>query len=197
MNVKIFVALISPLILFTLITVPVFATKQDPTEQAATKQLATEQDLLELILTPHYGILTTRDLEMYANRPRPIKPFDPKKPSGRENWQCFDSKNISVSYHSWVDDEITGEHNCDMHVRVMKNNEIIHDYGLRRALPVEYCIEKNALWNKIIKNQPYTCLGGIYVGEKKKLLPGATVKVKGWVFDKIKTKEDYDSYFDD
>lgn len=181
MNMRIFVASI----LFSvnaLMIAPVFATKQN---------------LSALILTPHYGILTYRDLEMYAiNRIIPIEPFDPNEFTGREHWQCFDSKDIAVNYHSWVNDDVTGEKYCDMHVVITKNAEKIHDYGLRRAQPVEYCKEKNALWNKIIKNQPYTCLGGIYVGEDK-LLPGATVKVKGWVFDKIKTKKDYDSFFDE
>jgi hypothetical protein len=84
-----------------------------------------------------------------------------------------------------------------MHIIVTLNNQKTHEYGLRRALPVEYCIEKNALWNNMIKNQPYTCLGGSYVGESKKLIQGNKSKVKKWVYDKIKTKKDYDSYFED
>jgi hypothetical protein len=157
---------------------------------------AAKQDLLMLLLTDHYGILNCRDLELYALN-RNVHPFDSKNPPSREYWQCFDSKNIVISYHAWVNDDITGEQNCDMHIIVTLNNQKTHEYGLRRALPVEYCIEKNALWNNMIKNQPYTCLGGSYVGESKKLIQGNKSKVKKWVYDKIKTKKDYDSYFED
>lgn len=174
MNLRVFVTSI----LFACTVVPAFATKQD---------------VSMLLLTDHYGILSNCDLEMYATN-RNIEPFDPKKFNGLEYWQCFDSKNISVDYHAWINDDLTGEQYCDMHIFVMLNNEKVHEYGLRRAQPLAYCKEKKRLWNKIMKNQPYTCIGGIYVGEDKPVL-GSTIRVKGWVYDSIKTKKGYDTYF--
>ena len=167
-------------ILFSIIIIPAYAIKQDPSL---------------LLLTPHYGVLNSKDLELYAKNMN-TEPFDPKHSSGGVNyWQCFKSKNISIAYQSWIDDKTRGTMSCDMDVVVTIDNKKIHRYSLRSAMPLEYCERKKAIWKKIMKDQEYTCFGGNYLSEEKQLINGNMTSVSGWIFDRIKTKKRCNAYF--
>lgn len=153
---------------------------------------AAKQDSSILLLTPHYGVLNQKDLELYAKNIS-IQAFNPEHASGIGYWQCFKSKNILVSYRSW-DDEFSGEY-CDMEITVTVDDNNIHQYGLRRAWPLEYCQRKKMIWNKIMRNQEYTCLGGIYIGKNTTYVKDKAINISGWIFDKIKTKIGCNAYF--
>lgn len=165
------------LLLFWLLMIPLYAS---------------EQDLSMLLLTPHYGILNQKDLELYAQNVN-ICPFDPLRGSGVEYWQCFKSQDVSVSYRSW-DDELTDVY-CEMEIAVNLNGKTTDFYGQRRACPVDYCQLKKLIWDKIMKNQKYVCLGGSYNGRRKMFINGKEIMVRNWVFDKIKTNVGCNAYF--
>jgi len=173
--------MIPKIILFLLIVIPSYAAEHN-------------QSLV--LLTPDYGILSSKDILRYEQS-RNVRPFDPKNSSNINYWQCFESKNVSINWRSWINDGWTRESDeevCDIKI-IVTLDSATHTYFIRRAAPVEYCVRSKAHWTKLMEKEAHVCLGGEYGPNEK---PSSNSNEKSnlyWTFDMIKTHKGCDAYF--
>lgn len=136
------------------------------------------------LLTKDYGILSDSD-------------FKDAKISPAE-WQCFSRKQVSVTFHRWIDtnpDTHRSVKMCDFEIW-NKSTRPLQSYGLRRAKPDDYCVEFKQVWNKITKNAKYICIQGEPMAAATEMVDGKHLIVKGWIWNRIKSKNDCYDYFD-
>ncbi len=145
------------------------------------------------LLTNDYGILNEANLKRYTYEVN-VEPFTGKF-NGLDYWQCYPTKNVTVWYEKETDDPYEKTERGDAHITVSITSTIIYDYVPRRSFSSDYAKEKVSTWKHLIKNQQYTCIGGIYVSTHRKIKDGQEVTEHGWIFENLKTKKGCDSYF--
>ncbi len=123
-----------------------------------------------LLLTDDYGILNDSNLKRYAYEVN-AEPFIGKF-NGLDYWQCYPSKNVTVWYEKQNDDPYDKKARGDAHITVSITPAIIHDYIPRRSFSSDYAKEKVSTWKQLIKDQPYVCIGGIYVSTHTNIIDG-------------------------
>ncbi|OGT54872.1 MAG: hypothetical protein A3F43_00470 [Gammaproteobacteria bacterium RIFCSPHIGHO2_12_FULL_42_10] len=150
------------------------------------------------LLTDDYGILTENDLAKYAAGMKPMPYTD--KSSTLNYWQCFPRDHISITledmgYSSenfgWKDTL------ADIKITAWIKPGVIQEYRMRAMQSASDYENSFRFWRKLMKNQKYVCLAGnIAIAANKIGEDGITREVHSWTFDKIKTKNGCDSYFD-
>lgn len=145
------------------------------------------------LITNDYDILTEANLKRYTKEVN-VETFK-KKFNGLDYWQCFPTKNMTIWYEKQSDDPYEKTERGDAHITIYAGHSVIHDYVPRRSFSSYYAKEKVATWQRLITNQQYACIGGIYVGTYKKNINGQEITEHGWIFENLKTKKGCDSYF--
>jgi hypothetical protein len=153
-------------------------------------------DKTSSLLTDNYGILTKSDVES-SNRDRikPVPNYENAQGTGYRYWQCFSRKEVSLKCRSWESDE-AGHFIGDADIRVSTGREI-HEYGFRRAWDLSLCENHLKIWKQLAQGQDAICLLGEPAGIERRNKEGKSTLVKGWVWDRLKTKKGCDSYFGD
>ncbi|MCB0414593.1 MAG: hypothetical protein KDD50_09675 [Bdellovibrionales bacterium] len=143
------------------------------------------------LLTSGYGVLSNKDIESASDgMVKPVPPYTPN--SSYRYWQCFPTKTVSLKCRSWKDDKtIMGEGD----IKIYSNDEQ-HEYGFRRAWEIQHCKKHLKTWIEITKNAKIVCLLGVPAGQEDKAIHSKKVTIKGWVWDRLKTKKGCDSYFE-
>ncbi len=145
-----------------------------------------------ILLTSDYGVLDENDLESATkDRVEPIPPYSPN--SSYLYWQCFPRQEVNLKCRSWEGDE-PGSFLGEADIVVETENER-HEYGFRRAYDLKFCEDHLRVWQKLSTKAQAICLLGEPAGLEKKHFGGKTISVKGWVWDRLKTKMGCDSYF--
>lgn len=145
------------------------------------------------VLTNDYGILNEKDLDTYKMGVKP-PPFLPKEGYGYLYWQCFPRDRVSISLKDmgYTSEDIGGEENYSvLKIMISDDSSGYHEYSMRRVWPTSTYEHRFKLWLKLMKNEKYVCLLGDFVN--RETIKGAVSQ--HWIFEKIKTKKDCDSYF--
>ena len=149
------------------------------------------------LLGSDHGILNETDLGVDAWRGLP-KPYDPKGfNGGYPYWQCFPLKRTYIQYDHWNGVDPMGKSDklvelCSIQFKVKMDHEN-HLYTGRRTLKTQNCRQHLLNWKKITKNQEFVCFNG-YDGSIDEVREKMKV-TKTWTWDRIKTKNGCDSYF--
>lgn len=143
------------------------------------------------LLTSGFGVLNKKDIESAsAEMVKPVPPYSPN--SSYKYWQCFQARSVSLKCRSWRDDKMMmGEGDIKVY-----SNDVQHEYGFRRAWEIENCKSHLNYWLKLTKNSKVVCLLGEPAGQEEKVVDGKKIIIKGWVWDRLKTKKGCDSYFE-
>lgn len=146
-----------------------------------------------VLLTSDYGVLDENDFESAAkDRVKPVPSYSPN--SSYLYWQCFPRQQVALRCRSWEGEEprsFLGE--ADI---VVETENERHEYGFRRAFDLRVCEDHLKVWQKLSTKAQAVCLLGEPAGFEKKSFGGKTVSIKGWVWDRLKTKKGCDSYFE-
>lgn len=132
------------------------------------------------LLTDHYGILNILDLDIGGYQKIP--------PSFLGKWQCFKSENIAFDYRPLG---YTEDCDCfvgDISIQVWSGGNIKHEYHMSRGWPHDLFEEWSQEWSALIKNEPYTCIGGDFVDEERRFKFLMVKPTEHWMFERIKTK---------
>lgn len=144
------------------------------------------------LLTEDYGILNEHDLALYSY----IRNINPEpftgKHSGLNYWQCFPRENISITLEDMgysSEDFDWKDTVADLEIRGMVKPGVFHEYGMRRAWPVEDFQKQFNSWRRLMKGEKYVCLAGHFVDYSEPSDYGVKRKVYGWILDRLKTKK--------
>lgn len=177
-------------IIFTLLFLLIFP------YQASAISLSAIQKYPYVLLTDDYDILNEKDLKFCGIDIKP-RPFSPKDSLAHVYWQCFPREDIAISLEDLGYSDIGGEEiygYLSITVHKIEDN-VFHQYGMRRAWPVDGYEKQFNLWRKLMKKQKYVCLAGSFISEDETVVDGKKQYTYAWTFEKIKTKKGYDSYF--
>jgi hypothetical protein len=152
------------------------------------------------LLTDDYSILTGNDLAAYTWGMKP-RPFTEKEDSGGYNyWQCFprDAVSITLKDKGYSTEDIGWKDTLsDLKIEVWTESGVVHHYEMRAPRPFRTYDKEFHTWHKLMKGEKYVCLAGSFVEVTPKTVNGKTIKVYGWIYDKIKTKKGCSAYWDD
>jgi hypothetical protein len=134
-----------------------------------------------LLLTDDFGILNAKDLHA--------------DPSGRSQWQCFETKNVTFNYNTWKAPDPMGANNVIVDLCLYSfqvKSDSLHYYGGRRANRLTICKILKRSWIKFTKNQTYICLYGESYRDAEKVKHGKIFQYeKSWIFHEFKTLKGY------
>ena len=151
------------------------------------------------MLTDDYGILTehdlAKDLKGVKVTPYNENEFEP----AYYRWQCFPTSSIKPIHRKWQGEDPMGGVGvkvtlCDFEI-VGKLGEMTHEYGLRRAKLLEFCVEFQNAWDKATNGEKYICVQGASMALEKKDINGKIQQIKSWIWNKFKTKKGCHSFF--
>lgn len=150
------------------------------------------------ILTAHHGILSEADLVLDAQT-YTVKPYNPNA-TGSAYWQCFPTAAVSVGYEKWRDNDAMGRADiivtiCSLDIQVHGKN-LWSDYWDRRGHPEDFCKDLVGAWKELSRNEPFVCLNGEPAGVETKIVNGLKHQIRGWVWNKFKTRKGCYSYFE-
>ena len=149
------------------------------------------------ILTPHYGILSEVDLSQDARDFRRV-PYGPHVTGAF--WQCFPTRDVTVGYDKMRAADSMGSKDvivtmCDLEIKV-RGKTTWSDYWGRRGYPLDICTGIEIAWKELTKNEKHVCFNGQPAGIETKLLRGKRRQIRGWVWNKFRTKKGCYSYFE-
>jgi hypothetical protein len=150
------------------------------------------------LLTDDYGILNKNDIAAYTWGLKP-RQFTAEGPSGEYTyWQCFPRKSITVTLKDTgqTASEFGKDNIADLQIRVSVKPDLIHQYNMRARWGVMEFEKRFNKWQKIMKNEKYICLAGSFMFRENEVENGKVRERYAWVFEKMKTKQGCDSYFD-
>ncbi len=151
-----------------------------------------------VLLSNDYGILNENDLGDFSWRfPKNQQPpFNPKEMGGNY-WQCFPRESIKIILKdtgSSSDDFGWRDNIATLTIEVWVSKNLVHEYEMRKNLSITDFEKRFNKWRNIMKGEKYVCLAGDYVNYVHKNENGIERDGYGWLFEKIKTKKDCDSY---
>lgn len=150
------------------------------------------------LLTDDYDILNENDIAAYTWGLKP-RSFTTEGPSGEYTyWQCFPRESIEVILRDTgqTASEFGKDNIADLQIRVQVKPGLIHQYDMRARWGVTNFEKRFNKWRKIMKNENYVCLAGSFTSLEHKLENGRAQEIYQWTFEKMKTKNGCDSYFD-
>jgi len=150
------------------------------------------------ILTPHFGILSEVDLAKEA-RAFPNAKYGPDVTGAF--WQCFPTRDVLLRYDTRRTNDPMGSSKiivtmCDIDIRV-RGKTTWSDYWGRRGYRLELCQDIEGAWKKLTRNEKYVCFNGMPSGVEKRIVNGKERWIRGWVWNRFRTKKGCYSYFDE
>jgi len=138
-----------------------------------------------------YDILNEEDLIINECATEP-EPFS-SKAIYFSYWQCFEAKNVSILCdHGGIQDPKEGiQAFIVLEVSQKKSN---HEYIARRPWALKSCKNFVKGFRRLTKDTKHVCISGSLINNQEIDKNGRTNT--SWVFDKYKTKNGCDSYFE-
>jgi hypothetical protein len=140
-------------------------------------------------LSSSYGVLNKNDLIIDSWYGNPGLTDGDGGRWGYPRWICIDKKYVKFKYTTWfaTDEPVGPGVACDYYFEIKDKNQI-HQFGGRRAHPVETCRRIWQRWKIYTSLEKYVCINGDggYPDEVESKKIGITVR--NWNWEKFKTK---------
>jgi len=158
-----------------------------------------KQDLLQkkypfARLTPDYGILNETDLWLSEQNADPV-PLE-KNSMAYPYWQCFPTAAFKFLCRSLEADDHDSLM-ADLEIRVQSNDFQFEEFSGRRGIELSGCAEARIEWKKLIEGEQYACISGLAPDIENKKLNGKSVRIRGWLYDRFKTRKGCTGWFGD
>lgn len=150
-----------------------------------------------LILTPHYEILSEMDVRKDSRRFHNV-PYGSKVIGNF--WQCFPTSDVLFHFDTRKGNDAMGRQAeivtlCDLDIKV-RGKTTWSDYWGRRAFPVEICKDIETAWKELSQGELYVCFNGMPGGAETQIINGKIHRIKGWIWNRFRTKKGCYSYFE-